>query len=259
MTNYNYFDSIDTEEKAYWLGFIFADGNISKPYKMVNGKQKNGTYRLEVSLCSEDYEHLDKLRVALNIDKPLNVTKTNYAYSQRCRLYFQNKHMWSTLNSYGCTPQKSLTLRFPNPNIFKDKKLIKHFIRGYVDGDGCLSFADKNRKEAQLQILGTEQFLTELQHWLPLEFENKIYSKEGANVKALVFNQKRAFYVANYLYKDATLFLERKQNRYKEYCRLYLEEYGLQLGKYGELWEENTVVNSEITKGSESLYSVGIE
>lgn len=51
-------------------------------------------------------------------------------------------------------------------------------------------------------------------------------------------------------------YLERKRERCLEYCRLYLGEYGLRLGKYGEFWEENTVVNSEITKGSESPYSV---
>ena len=53
--------------------------------------------------------------------------------------------------------------------------------------------------------------------------------------------------------------LERKYNRYLEHCRLYLEEYRLSLGKYGELWEETAVVNSEITKGSESPYSVETE
>lgn len=51
-----------------------------------------------------------------------------------------NKHLWQTLNKYGCTPNKSLTLKFPNENIFKSKDLIRHFIRGYFDGDGCISY-----------------------------------------------------------------------------------------------------------------------
>ena len=203
-----------------------------------------------------DKDHLDKLREELNIEKPLNMSKTNYKGANRCRLFFNNKHMWEVLNSYGCTPKKSLTLTFPPTSIFKDKSLIKHFIRGYFDGDGCLSWCDTSHKRAHVGVLGTIQFLTELQHWLPLEFENIVTKRVGENVASLYYAGKTAFYVANYLYKNCSVYLERKRERYLEYCRLYLEEYGLQLGKYGELWEENTVVNSEITKGSESPYSV---
>ena len=66
MINYNYFDVIDTENKAYWLGFIFADGCITTPYRVnKDGSIKNGIYRIEVSLKEDDKEHLDKLRKEL--------------------------------------------------------------------------------------------------------------------------------------------------------------------------------------------------
>lgn len=52
--------------------------------------------------------------------------------------------MFNILINYGCTTRKSLTLKFPNINIFKNKSYIYDFIRGYVDGDGCLSYSDKN-------------------------------------------------------------------------------------------------------------------
>ena len=52
---------------------------------------------------------------------------------------FANKYFWNILNSYGCTPRKSLTLKFPDRDIFKSSDLIRHFIRGYFDGDGCFS------------------------------------------------------------------------------------------------------------------------
>lgn len=248
MINYNYFDEIDTENKAYWLGFLFADGSVTTPFRVnKDGSIKNGIYRIELQLKEDDKNHLDKFRKELNIEKPLNISKTNYERSNRCRLYFNSKHMWEILNSYGCTPRKSQTLEFPNINIFKDKKLIKHFIRGYVDGDGCLSWCDTQHKRAHLGILGTMKFLKELQHWLPLEFENVILKRNDESVASLYYSGKTAFYIANYLYKDCSVYLERKRERYLEYCRLYLGEYRLQLGKYGELWEENTVVNSKIT------------
>ena len=183
MINYDYFDVIDTENKAYWLGFLFADGNITTPYRVnKDGSIKNGIYRIEISLKEEDKDHLDMLRKELNVEKPLNISKTNYNGANRCRLYFNSKHMWEVLNSYGCTPKKSLTLTFPPISIFKDKSLIKHFIRGYFDGDGCLSWCDTDHKRAHVGVLGTVKFLTELQHWLPLEFENIVTKRVGENV-----------------------------------------------------------------------------
>ena len=68
----------------------------------------------------------------------------------------QNKHLWNILNSYGCTPRKSLTLKFPDIKIFKSKDLIRHFIRGYFDGDGCISFSNKDHTKIFCNILGTE-------------------------------------------------------------------------------------------------------
>ena len=215
--NYNYFDSIDTEEKAYWLGFIFADGNISKPERQLkDGTIKKGNYRLEISLKEEDIEHLDKLRVALNIDKPIKITHTNNTRHNRCRLYFNNKHLWQTLNSYGCTPKKSLTLKFPSLTIFKDKDLVRHFIRGYIDGDGCLTYNTKTRNVMCLSILGTKDFLTNLQNNLPLEKTNKLFLREGINVYQLTFNRSRGYYITNYLYSNCNLYLERKYSRYKK-------------------------------------------
>lgn len=118
----NVFDIIDTEEKAYWLGFVFADGNISS-----HTPNKKHTYKFELSLALKDKNHLYKFNSFMNY-KGNNVKCDSY----RCRWYIGNKHLWETLNSYGCTPKKSLTLNFPDENIFKSKDLIRHFIRGIL-------------------------------------------------------------------------------------------------------------------------------
>lgn len=81
--NENVFDIIDSEEKAYWLGFIFADGNISSPYK--NGKPK---YTFELSLALKDKEHLDKFNTFMQHEKD-NVKCDSY----RCRWIATNKHL----------------------------------------------------------------------------------------------------------------------------------------------------------------------
>jgi hypothetical protein len=219
------FDKIDTEEKAYWLGFIFADGNISDAYKLKE-KTKKSIYRIEVSLKSDDINHLEKLKEFLKWQGTVKINKTNFSRCDRCRLYFNNKHIWETLNSYGCTPRKSLTLKFPNLTIFNDKNLIKDFIRGYIDGDGSISYLTYkkiNKKAMYLRILGTEDMLINIQKNLPLERSNKIWRRDGENVYDLAFNHWRGYYVCNHLYKNATIYLDRKFNRYKEYCRLYEE------------------------------------
>jgi intein/homing endonuclease len=74
-----------------------------------------------------------------------------------------NKYFWNTLNNLGCIPKKSLRLEFPNENIFKSKDLIRHFIRGYFDGDGCFTRHIYYRTVTPaISILGTPNFLTVL-------------------------------------------------------------------------------------------------
>lgn len=66
-------------------------------------------------------------------------------------------------------PKKSLILKFPDKSIFKSKDLIKHFIRGYVDGDGSISYRNKNHSDINFNVLGTFEFLSEMQNHLPIK------------------------------------------------------------------------------------------
>lgn len=75
-----------------------------------------------------------------------------------------SEHTCNTLSKYGCTPKKSLTLKFPEKSIFKSEDLIRHFIRGYWDGDGCVSFTYKTHA---INVLGTKEFLLSLKEYLP--------------------------------------------------------------------------------------------
>lgn len=54
------------------------------------------------------------------------------------RIQISSKTLTADLLKLGCTPRKSLTLKFPNDGIFKSNDLIRHFIRGYFDGDGSV-------------------------------------------------------------------------------------------------------------------------
>lgn len=200
------FDVIDKPEKAYWLGFLFADGYVS------NGEKTNN---IELSLKLSDKDHLIKYKKFLKAE---NDVKTD---SFRCRFTITNKYFRERLIELGCTNNKSLTLRFPDIDIFSNKDLIRDFIRGYVDGDGCLCLV--KGKHPQLSILGTKEFLNELQKHLPTKIIHKLSRndyKSDSNTFVLSFNGKTAVKIAAFLYRKTKTNLSRKFNKYQKFCRL---------------------------------------
>ena len=216
------FDTIDTEEKAYWLGFIFADGNISK---------SRPTFA--INLQYSDINHLEKLKKFFNYKR--DIRKQVYKNgSQICRMKVDNKDLWNTLNNYGCVPAKSLVLKFPDTSIFVEtdkisrKTLIKHFIRGFVDGNGSITHSGGKRKDRdsikyypELTIVGTRCFLEELIKHIPINKSSKAKIYKHVNVANILLTNTQAYNCIKYLYEDATIYLDRKYNRYLEFRRLY--------------------------------------
>lgn len=200
------FDSIDTEEKAYWLGFIYADGYISS---------RPGDYTFELSLKGRDIEHLRKFNIFMKHKKDnvsLSKTTCNGKEFLRCRWTVGNKHLWETLNSYGCTPKKSLTLKFPDKAIFKNNSLIRHFLRGYFDGDGCISIDKKDN--IACSVLGTENFLKGFLSYCPDNNDIKIRPHHTTKTFVFEYSTKRAVDFADFLYSNSSIYLQRKYNRY---------------------------------------------
>ena len=207
--NENIFDVIDTEEKAYWLGFLFADGNIAKKYKIIS-----------LNLGIKDLNHMEKFKQFISYSNNIKFGFSNgHKY---CRLSFTCNHMYDKFISYGLTPAKSTTLKFPNKNIFSDESLIKDFIRGYVDGDGCLTWRNKIHTEPTMNIIGTFDFLTELQNFLPIGNRKLFRKHKDGNENIFVFacEENVAYRLSSFLYKDSKIYLERKYNVFLEYCRL---------------------------------------
>ena len=211
------FDNIDSEEKAYWLGFIYADGYIgSSP---INPNSKKVSYNFEVGLQASDVEHLKKLKNFLKFTGNIQLTDTV------CRLRITNKHLWESLNKLGCTPRKSLTLQFPDESIFKESSryskldLIRHFIRGYWDGDGCLTF--KRPTYPSISVISTENFINSIQNYIRISGNIYNNSEENTITKKLMYNGEKAFKVTDYLYSNCNIYLNRKYDRYLAYCRIY--------------------------------------
>lgn len=151
----------------------------------------------------------------------LGVSKCNGKEFQRCRWTVRNQHLWDTLNTLGCVPKKSLILQFPDISIFSTEDLIVHFIRGYFDGDGCISYANKEHTKICINIVGTEHMLDCINNYVPV----KLYKTKKSNTDAcsVSLSGTKAFKVVDYLYKNASIYLDRKYQRYLDFCRIYEE------------------------------------
>ena len=165
--NEDYFKKIDTAEKAYWLGFLYADGCITRFYR----NEKLKSMSLELTLQDEDCDHLIKFKNALESNVPIQHKIINRKYKSD-RIVINCTSMCRDLIKLGCTPVKSLTLEFPNNDILPEE-YVRDFIRGYFDGDGGVSYTEgeyfhsaRNKFYKQYHyrcyFCGNEQFLTEV-------------------------------------------------------------------------------------------------
>ncbi len=126
--NEHFFDVIDNSTKAYWLGFLMADGC-------------NTGDELQVELSVKDKNHLSKLKKQLQATQSISHRKRGKHEMVSLRL--ASRQFCQTLTKLGCKQRKSFTLRFPKISDL----LARDFIRGYFDGDGCIHLRrDKRNK-----------------------------------------------------------------------------------------------------------------
>lgn len=193
------FDSIDTEEKAYWLGFIYADGCISD----------NGSLELGII----DREHLEKFKRFINSKN--SIRTKHYKEYTSYRIMNKSKHLKDTLISYGCTPRKSLTLQFPDVSIFKDSLLTIPFIRGYFDGDGSVGVSkcrNCTKPYPRVSIIGTQDIVTKCLKYT--DIHNTVAKYRGNNYYETKFTHTKALKFLNTIYNNANIYLDRKYAKY---------------------------------------------
>lgn len=226
--NEDFFEKIDNEIKAYWLGFLYADGNVYIP-NMNIGKTKGGT--IEISLKKEDDYHLYNFVNDINGNIPIKYRKVklNDNSYDACRVLIGSIKMASDLINKGCVPHKSLILTFPNIEIVPES-LLNHFIRGYIDGDGSVVF---NTYETYdnffVSLLGTRDFLEGVKN--TLEKNNiKCSNIKSSKSKAYILNIYGANNLTklyNYLYTNATRFLGRKLDKYRNALVYYEKQFNI--------------------------------
>lgn len=204
--NETFFDIIDSPEKAYWLGFIIADGHIS------NKKDKTSEKRLQINLAKVDFDHLKKLANCLcpnikirEITVYLKATGKHY---EQCEVKFYNKHIVESLIKLGIKENKSLKEIYPNI----PKELDKHFIRGEFDGDGCFY-----SKQAQLTFIGSKQLVASIRDKILYHLNIGVNVRVCKKLHVITYNRKNAVKIMKWLYSDGGPYLDRKYNKFNKY------------------------------------------
>lgn len=218
--NQTFFDTVDTEQKAYILGLLYADGTNSS---------KRGVVRLQ--LKSIDIEILEEINKIIENEKPIRLSKlkrkTIMAEIELVSREFSNK-----LTKLGCPSKKTFLLEFPNENQVPSH-LLNHFIRGYFDGDGSITMTKPKKcinYAYGFNIVSTENFCLYLQKLLENKCKVNSYivtrwKKRNNNTRSLAiggnFQVKR---VLDYLYINSTTYLKRKWSRYNALTELMADK-----------------------------------
>lgn len=212
----DYFDNIDSEEKAYFLGLLYADG--------CNEISKNSS-SISINLQEEDKEILEKLSFVIlqeNALKFLDLSKRKKKNQWRLRIC--NKSMCQKLFNLGCVSAKSLTLSWPN--WLNDSELQRHFIRGYFDGDGSINCNEDNYNAYKFSIVSTLNFCQNVDRVINEQLKIHFcydYNKNGITTTISVNGNRQILELMNWLYKDATIYFSRKYQKYLE-LRTWLED-----------------------------------
>lgn len=212
--NEGYFKYIDSEEKAYILGLIYADGFVG------DDKFNN------IVITSIDLDILEKIKKEFKFTGEIRKgNKGNFKNSKEGYvLNFSSQEMSNDLRNLGLYPNKSLTME-SLPKL--DEKLLRHFIRGYFDGDGSVILSHntsyhivdgKNKRYEyptfSFDLLGTEKFLLEVKEVMQLK-HHKLLNTKTEGIKRLVCRSKKeAKDIFKYLYLDSSIYMNRKYEKW---------------------------------------------
>ena len=209
--NENYFENIDTEKKAYFLGFLMADGCI------VERKSSQTCIALQIK-ASDDYL-LHELKKELSTKNTIGVNSRR----MHSQLKIHSNKMANDLSKYGVIPRKTGKEIFPEDKI--PCELANHFIRGFFDGDGWCTYTKSHGKPLSRICIGftgnykmmchiRDYFIKHLDGITNLkihEFSN--LQKGYIGFSSVIFSKfSNVKNIRDFMYKDATIYLARKKD-----------------------------------------------
>jgi hypothetical protein len=194
--NSSYFENIDTHQKAYILGFLFADGYISKKVDKLN--------TLGIALQLQDQYIVEEIKKELNSNRKINI------YKNSAKLQITNDKIVADLVNLGiCEDKSHQDLKLPDiPAEF-----MNSFILGYFDGDGCATLKSDGYLTVSICCF-SHSFLEEMQQFLKSNGIESRVKKERTNLSVLYISKNEGrvkFY--DFIYKDCPVFLKRKHDK----------------------------------------------
>lgn len=214
----DFFDIIDAEEKAYILGFLTADGC----------NYENGRVKIDISI--DDIDILEKIKLAMDYDcniltyeQPDKIfDEKSYPSKTQKRINFYNNHLSEQLKDKGCVKNKSKLLKFPDESKVP-KELYNHYVRGYFDGNGHLGFWIDNEKtqhkKFNMTITSTVNFCEKIKDIFEEfnckpDLRSRWKERDNNNATVALCGNRVIARVCDWMYKDATIYLDRKYEKY---------------------------------------------
>lgn len=208
-----YFDCIDNEHKAYWLGLLFADGFIVN-----SGHCKN---TVGISLKYSDRYLLEVLKKDLGSSYEIHdYYSTGYSNTFYSKFSFVSSRIYSKFVDLGFKNKSSVGVL---PVSFVPDYLVNHFIRGYFDGNGSLKKACGSHLFS-LSFCGTLETIKIIKNILGkdnLKISCRFPDRNDKNYSVDICGDKEVYRICSWMYKDSTVFLKRKYNRFLCYKGKY--------------------------------------
>lgn len=214
----NFFENIDSESKAYILGFIASDGCVQPELN-----------RVKIDLKDVDEDILKKIQTEIghknnlsHYSQEIDIGNKHYT-AHTSRLIISSKKMVEDLEKYGIVKNKSNILDVALEMIPDD--YFFDYLRGVIDGDGCISFTEGgtcNLTITTSTVMANhlnkeiERLFGETRFYLTHRHKNVL---ENATLQAT--NKHFIYQILNRTYKNANIYLDRKYNKYLAYKMYY--------------------------------------
>lgn len=209
----HYFDDIDCETKAYFLGFLITDGNI---FKTEDGNRQAS---ISITQSSSDEYILNAFKDAVHTN-----TAINHDGRGCSQIAVRSDIMAKSLEKYGIISNKTLITKLP----LLSKEYMPHLLRGILDGDGNIKAHQttiRNRYAHAISFCGSHILMQNINDYLhaTLSVNNqKVYDYSNRQLSEIKWQNKADMkIIGDWIYRDATIYLVRKYELYNEFLNHY--------------------------------------
>ena len=229
----HFFQEINEEAKAYFLGLLISDGNV---FKDNTGRQAS----ISITLDLKDEYMLEKFKEVLQAN-------TSVGHDGRgCgQIAIRSNIMAEDLAKYGVVPRKSYNTYLP----LISKEMMPHLIRGIFDGDGSImakpnpSNDGHNRFLHSISFCGTHQLMEDISNYIleNLGIKTAVYDYKDRNLSELkIQNIDNIAKFGYWIYRNSTIFLNRKKDIFNDFLKHYNDILAEQFEKeYETIWYKN--------------------